>query len=249
MSGFFEALSLKKEDSYKKLLERAQNGDTEARDLLIQRYTPFVLRVISRRSGRYFQVGEDDEVSVGLMAFDEAITTFNSSRGANFFTFAETAIKRRLIDHYRRETRNHKVIPISALEQDDEGAQGTIARLTARQAIAEFQAKGEAQERKDEILAYAGILREFGITFSELVEISPKHDDARKRAVEAAYLVSESDELKNYLLTKKELPLKVLTELVKVSRKTLERQRKYIIAVALVLVYDFAHLREYVKNI
>ncbi len=249
MAGLFQSLSSKREDTYKELLERAQQGDSESRDQLIRRYTPFILRVLSQKSGRYFRLGEDDEVSVGLMAFDEAITAFERDRGANFLTFAETTIKRRLIDHYRRESRFTKVVPISALEQDAEGNQDAVSLLTARQAVAEFQAKGEAQDRKDEIIAYGKILKDYGITFSELVTVSPKHEDARKRAVEAAYLVVESEELKNYLLIKKELPLKVLTDLVDVSRKTLERQRKYIIAVALVLVYEFTHLKEYIRDI
>lgn len=44
----------------------------------------------------------------------------------------------------------------------------------------------------------------------------------------------------------KSLPLKELVDEVGVSRKTLERQRKYIIAIALVLIGDFELLREYI---
>ncbi len=249
MLALFQSLPFGKEETYKKLLEKAQEGDSEARDQLIRRYTPFILRVLAQKSGRYFRVGEDDEVSIGLMAFDEAINAFDISKGANFLTFAETTIKRRLIDHYRRESRFTKVIPISALEADADGNQDAVTLVTARQSVAEFRAKGEALDKKDEILAYAKVLLDYGITFQELVNISPKHDDARRRAVEAAYLVAESENLRNYLLTKKELPLKLLTDLVDVSRKTLERQRKYIIAVTLVLVFEFTHLKGYVKNI
>ncbi|MCL4440703.1 MAG: RNA polymerase subunit sigma, partial [Firmicutes bacterium] len=31
-----------------------------------------------------------------------------------------------------------------------------------------------------------------------------------------------------------------------ISRKTLERQRKYIIAITLILINDFDHLRQYI---
>ncbi|HEX3030766.1 MAG TPA: RNA polymerase sigma-I factor, partial [Bacillota bacterium] len=190
-----------------------------------------------------------DEVSIGLIALNEAINTFDPKKSSNFLAFAETTIRSRLIDYYRKENRNSKVVPISALESDDEGNQDRLSILTARQALAEFQAKGEAADRRSEIVAYAQVLNEYGISFAELVEISPKHDDARRRAVEAAYLIAESPDLRAHLLTKKELPLKVLTEMVDVSRKTLERQRKYIIAIVLVLVYEFSHLKEYVKAI
>lgn len=249
MAGLFQRGTTKRDESYKELLERAQAGDADARNLLIGRYTPFVMRVLSQKTGRFFRIGEDDEVSVGLIALNEAINSFDSTKSSNFLTYAETTIKSRLIDHYRKENRYSKVVPISSLEQEEDNSQDKLSTLTARQAIAEFQAKGEAADRKDEIVAFAKVLQEYGISFSELVEVSPKHDDARRRAVEAAYLVAESTDLRTHLLSKKELPLKVLTEMVDVSRKTLERQRKYIIAVVLVLVYEFTHLKEYVKAI
>ncbi|HEX3032277.1 MAG TPA: sigma-70 family RNA polymerase sigma factor, partial [Bacillota bacterium] len=191
MAGLFQKSPLKKDDSYRELLERAQKGEAEAREQLIGSYTPFVLRVLSQKTGRYFRVGEDDEVSIGLIALNEAINTFDPKKSSNFLAFAETTIRSRLIDYYRKENRNSKVVPISALESDDEGNQDRLSLLTARQALAEFQAKGEAADRRSEIVAYAQVLKEYGISFAELVEISPKHDDARRRAVEAAYLIAE----------------------------------------------------------
>lgn len=240
---FFKA----KEDTYDTLLEKAQNGDEEARELLIRKYTPFILKVLSQKSGRFLRLGEDDEVSIGLLAFNEAISHYEQGKGS-FFSFAETVIQRRLIDYYRKESRNNKVIPLSALENEDQEGQELSSLLTAKQAVAEFHAKSEARDRQEEIKAYAVVLQEFGISFTELVSISPKHDDARIRAMEAAYLVAESEDLRLHLLHKRELPLKVLTDLVDVSRKTLERQRKYIIAVALILIYDFSHLKGYIRG-
>jgi len=58
--------------------------------------------------------------------------------------------------------------------------------------------------------------------------------------------VAGQPELAQHLLTRRELPLKQLEEQVGVSRKTLERQRKYIIAVTLILLEDFYHLRRYI---
>jgi len=60
------------------------------------------------------------------------------------------------------------------------------------------------------------------------VQICPKHRDARERALEVAKIITDHAEMKRHVLEKKELPLKDLESLVQVSRKTLERQRKYI---------------------
>lgn len=229
-----------------RLLVPARNGDRQAREDLLRQYTPLVLRVGSQVSGRYLQVGRDEEVSVGLMALNEAIDRFDPERGASFISFAEMVIKRRLIDYYRRQ-KGRAEIPLSELEsEDDEG--NLLQSVEQREAISRFAMEQEAEDRKHEILRYTKRLSEYGIKFSDLVESSPKHEDARERAVEAARLVATNPLFAQHMLTKKELPLKLLEERVGVSRKTLERQRKYIIAVALIMLEDFYHLKQYIAG-
>ncbi len=228
-----------------RLLEPARRGDREAREELLRAYTPLVLRVSSQVSGRYIQVGRDEEVSVGLLALNEAIDRFNADRGASFISFAEMVIKRRLIDYYRRQKRRTE-IPLSELESEDEEG-NPLRHVEQREAMERFAHEQEAEERKQEILRYTKRLAEFGISFRELVQICPKHQDARERAIEAARLVATNPLLAEYLMTRKALPLKQLEEMVGISRKTLERQRKYIIAVALIMYEDFYHLKEYVS--
>lgn len=229
-----------------RLLEPARGGDKQAREDLIRTYTPLVLRVGSQVSGRYLTVGRDEEVSVGLIALNEAIDRYDPGRGASFISFAELVIKRRLVDYYRRQ-KGQLEIPLSELEtEDDEG--NPLDTVERRKAMDEHARQIEADDRKHEIVRYAKRLAEFGIRFSELVDVSPKHEDARQRALEAARIVAEQPLLAQHMLARRELPLKQLEELVGVSRKTLERQRKYIIAVVLILLEDFYHLRHYIAG-
>ena len=86
-----------------------------------------------------------------------------------------------------------------------------------------------------------------GITFKEIVDCSPKHEDARLRAMELASIVVGNPMLKQFLLEKRTIPIKKLTQLADCSAKTVERQRKYIIAVAIVLMGDYHYLGEYIK--
>lgn len=226
------------------LLDRARNGDKQAREELLRQYTPLVLRVGSQVSGRYLQVGRDEEVSVGLLALNEAIDRFDTERGSSFISFAEMVMKRRLIDHYRRQ-KGQAELPLSELEGEDEEG-NPLATVEHREAIDRYQREQESEDRQAEILRYSKRLADFGIRFSELVEISPKHQDARQRAVEAARLVARNPIYAQHMQQKRELPLKQLEEQVGVSRKTLERQRKYIIAVALIMLEDFYFLRQYI---
>lgn len=232
--------------SIERLLEPARGGDAEARDELLRQYTPLVLRVGSQVSGRYLQVGRDEEISVGLIALNEAIDRYDSSRGASFVSFGEMVIRRRLIDYYRRQ-RGRTEIPLSDLGSEDEEG-NPLQSVEEREAMSRFGEEQEAEERKFEIIRYSQRLAEYGIRFAELVEISPKHEDARERAIDAARHVAASPLLAQHLQMRKELPLKSLEERVGVSRKTLERQRKYIIAVALILLEDFYHLRRYIAG-
>ena len=66
--------------------------------------------------------------------------------------------------------------------------------------------------------------------------------------MEVARILANDPELLKYLTHRKALPLKELEKVVKVSRKTLERQRKYIITLTLILVGEFHYLQEYLKR-
>ena len=92
----------------------AQAGNDLMRDTLLKNYTPFILNVASSACNRYLKMGEDDEASIGLLAFNEAIDKYSPDKGAKFLTFAEVVIKRRLTDFFRKESRfTSKVVPFN----------------------------------------------------------------------------------------------------------------------------------------
>lgn len=232
------------------LLDRAQAGHRDAREKIIEQFYPLVIKTASTLSGRYIDKNQDDEISIGMMATNEAIDSFDKGLGASFFSYAKMVIKRRLIDHYRKEQRSNKSIPFSSLskEENSESEINTLTNVEVKLAVSEFQRSEEQNERREEIITYTKELSEYGIAFSDLVANSPKHEDARIRAIEVAKLVVADRDLKQHLETKKELPLKRLVERVKVSRKTLERQRKYIIAISIIISGEFHHLKEYLQK-
>ncbi|MCD8510678.1 MAG: hypothetical protein LRY73_12945 [Bacillus sp. (in: Bacteria)] len=88
----------------------------------------------------------------------------------------------------------------------------------------------------------------FGITLSEVTEQSPKHQDARENMLGIAKTIVEDMELKKFLVEKKRLPMKALSDNITMSRKTIERNRKYIITLCIVLMEDYRYLQEYLKG-
>lgn len=226
----------------------AQAGNDLMRETLLKNYTPFILNVASSACNRYLKMGEDDEASIGLLAFNEAIDKYSPDKGAKFLTFAEVVIKRRLTDFYRKESRfTSKVIPFNAYQGDDE--KGLNNSLEVEHANNAFQIQQEAMDKKQEIIQFSQILSDFNISLTELVKISPKHLDARQRAYKVAKLIVSKRDLVQYFWEKKSLPLKLIEKEVDVSRKTLERQRKYIIALILVLQGNFDHIKSYIKDL
>lgn len=229
------------------LVLQAQQGDKLCREQLIKDYRPFYLRVASSVAKRYLVLGRDDEASIAMLAFDEAINSYDPEAGASFLSFAEIVIKRRMIDFFRRKSKTKDEIPMSSLETD-EGETSVMQRIESNEALGIIQIQRETEERREEIFRLNQLLSEYGVLFGELVKISPKHKDARARALEVAKTLASSPELMAFLTKRKALPLKELEKVVGVSRKTLERQRKYIITLTLILVGEFTYLQEYLKD-
>ena len=231
-------------DALTALLADAREGRAEAREQLLERYLPFVERVASGTCKRAVS-RTDDEFQIALLAMNEAIDAYQPSRGS-FISFAETVMRRRLIDSFRVNRRAREV-PFTAFdEEDEEGSlQNAVEVGTALRVYAEGE---EAAERAQEIVLYAEELQNYGLSFQNLAEICPKHADARAAAVAVARLIAGDPELREAFLRARALPLKRLQGRVRVSRKTLERQRGYIVAVTVLLLGDYELLHAFVRN-
>jgi len=235
-------------DELEVLISSAQAGQQEARETVILRLKPLVVKTASSLSGRYIDPGSD-EMSIGMIAVNQAIDKYQPSGGASFLSYAEMIIRRRLIDHYRQEQRAGRMLPLSSLERGDEEGQGPLEKISQQLGLAQFEQVREDEERREEIRRFAGQLQEYGITFPDLVAHSPRHEDARRRAMEIARQVTEHPEWLTHLKKKRELPLKSISLATAVSRKTLDRQRKYILGMIIVLLGDYNYLRSYLDKV
>lgn len=228
------------------LLAEARAGNQEAREQLLNQYKPFVLRQAISIANRQLQWGQDDELSVALLGFNEAIDAFDSTRRVPFPSFARMVIKSRLFDHWRQEQRQKRALVFLGPGRPEENGAYIIE---SRAAWEDYLEKELARERAEEIARLSQELAAFDITFKELVQASPKHRETRQMCLRAAREVASDPSLIGYLLDKKRIPLKEVLDASSFNRKTLERGRKYIIAVALILHYgeEFLHLRSYLR--
>jgi len=223
---------------------RIRQGDELLREQFISDYKPYIAKVTSRFSKRYIDPSRDDEFSVALLAFNEAINQYDVRAGKSFIGFAETVIRRRLIDYVRKEQRHKDVVPYSMFDSEDEEA-AAYNVIETKQAVHAYESKRDQEERKQEIAELNEDLMNYGITFEELVELSPKHADSRKLLIGIAHTLAAEQELMSILRTTQRLPVKELTERCGVSRKTIERNRKYLIAIALIMSGLYPYMHDY----
>lgn len=222
------------------LVEKAKH-EKQVRDSVITQYAPFILKTTSEFANRFISPGVDEEYSIGLLAFNEAIDSFDSSRGTSFFAFARLVIRRRLMDYYKRNSKSASEISMQKMEEENPYIEYSVS-------LDRYKLATEQEHRKMEIEDYSKALQEFAISFNDLVDAAPKKKDARARAVEAARIIVDSPSLLDCLMTNKQLPLADMLHRTRLSRKTLERNRKYIIAIVLILSGEYNYLKSYIQG-
>ena len=89
MQSFPKPLTAKEE---KECLARYQNGDMQARDILIERN----LRLVAHIVRKYYsgQDCADDLISIGTIGLIKAIDSFDSTKGARFATYSAKCIQK-----------------------------------------------------------------------------------------------------------------------------------------------------------
>ncbi|MDK2879717.1 MAG: polymerase sigma factor [Thermoanaerobacteraceae bacterium] len=210
---------------------------------LIEEYKPFIASVVEKHIGRYVEYGRDDELSIALMAFHEAVEKYDISRG-NFLSFARITIKHRLVDFYRRE---QKKVPVVYMESPDNEEDENYWDITFDKSIKEYDERQISELRRWELMEMKKELSRWGITFADVARSSPKQESTRKAYLKAANFVINTPEVLNIMKTKRYLPVDKIVSATKIPRKTVERGRNYIIAAVLILSGDYQYIREYIQ--
>lgn len=209
-------------------------GDNQQISRFIQEYEPFIAASVSRKTGR-FVTKEEDEYSIGMNAFLEAVNTYDRRKGA-FLTFASTVIHRRLIDHIRK--RKKIFISIDADEANDSVVKSSVSHHNEQIHDAMLRI---------EMDMFVKELEGFNITMERLVKASPKHKSTKQLYTMVASYIATDRELTEQIITKGYLPIEKLAQEAGVNRKKIERGRDYIIACTIIIHGDYEYLKDYVR--
>lgn len=222
-------------DSIRLLLENAQRGDDAARETIISTHQVFIKRMVAKSLGTYEAIDNRDEYAVGLIALNEAIDSYKPGL-LSFRAFAARVIKRRIIDYIRSQKnyRNQVLfmndeyqvsIPDPGLEPEDK------------------------INMKIEMESFVKRLARCGIDLADLIKATPKHIDSKRLCLKIAWQVYTEPEFVSHFNKYYTLPVKKLVDKLNINPKTIERHRKYIIAMCLILLSDLEQMKSFIVEL
>ena len=116
--SFPKPLSEEEERYY---LTLAQQGDLEARNVLIERN----LRLVAHIMKKYYAQTADQEdlISIGTIGLIKGITTFDLSKGARLATYAARCVENEILMHFRSQKKSAQDVSLSDyIETGTDGA-------------------------------------------------------------------------------------------------------------------------------
>ena len=127
-SGSFPRPLSAKEETY--YLERAAQGDLDARNILVERN----LRLVAHIMKKYYTQTSDQEdlISIGTIGLIKGISTFDASKGARLATYAARCVENEILMHFRAQKKTSQDVSLSDyIETGNDGAALSLMDVVA----------------------------------------------------------------------------------------------------------------------
>lgn len=186
----------------------------------------------------------DDEWSVALSAVSQAIDSYQMDKG-DFWGYAAIVIKSRVTDWCRSQKHASSEILIRPGAFEGEVREDDPDFALCRQ-VSEKTAVTQDADLRDEIEALGKELSEYGFSFFDLADCSPRTAKTREGCKDIIRAIFLPPPLTTAIRKQKCLPVKEILKRVRISGKMIDRHRKYLIATAVILDGDYPGLSEYV---
>jgi len=216
------------------LMDLNINENTDVNEL-IEKHMPFIIKSISDVTGRYVSCENDEELSVGLLGFHEAIERYDNEKG-HFLSYAKLVIGSRIKNYLKSENKHQH----SSLEELlDKG----------------LEIKDEYVEEKEdngilleEINKLKNEISSFGFTLEDLANEAPKQQATRRNAISLSEEISKEEELTSFMYLKRRLPIKRIVLQFSVTEKVIKRSKKFIISVVIIFDKNLSALRNWIRK-
>ena len=106
-------------------LRRIEQGDEEAKNELIEHNLRLVAHIIKKYYASYRD--QEDLISIGTIGLIKAASTFNSSKGTKFATYASRCIENEILMYFRQKKKTMQDVSINdPIDMDKDGNSITL---------------------------------------------------------------------------------------------------------------------------
>jgi RNA polymerase sigma factor len=221
------------------LSERISLAKSDKRGLnrLVNEYTPFIKKCVSDVVLR--GQARRDYLTEAMLGFIQSVKTYNEDKGA-FIPYAQIVIRNRLINAAKKEAAIQKPL-FSILQTPD--LQWEYE--TAERQYTEFTAQEEARMEIGEL---NGAFANWGFTWRDLVKNCPRQSRSRDSCHQIVRALLAEKPLLDEMLKTNKLPIQRLSALSGYSEKTLEKYRRYISALVIIMEGDYPYVRSFLPQ-
>lgn len=219
----------------------AAQQDRNKLDQLISDYLPFIKKQLSGLQG--LRLEYDDMISLAMLTFSGCVQQYSLEKG-NFLAFCSVCIRNRILDENRRQMRyESKIVPLF----DDENENQTCM-ADGKAAITSYNIEQEQLSLAQEIEFFSLEIKKFGIDFDDLPRICPKQIRSRELCSKLAREIVATPLLYSEFMSTHRIAQGELSSLFGISPKTIEKHRKYIVTLVLLMSGDFPYIQAFLPN-
>ncbi|CEI72562.1 sigma factor [Romboutsia hominis] len=197
---------------------------------IVEENIGFIINTISKVTGKYVSIENDDEFSIGLMAFVEALDKYNQEKGP-FLSFAKIVIESRVKNYLVKEKKKVDVVSIDLYKEIGIDINNIL-----------YNPIEDKTELINEIQQFKEELNLFKLTMEDLIKEAPKHSDTRENAINVSKKASKDLEVTDFMYEKKRLPIKKISLKYMVTEKVIKRSKKFIISLIIIFFKKYRNL-------
>nr|MBP3599172.1 RNA polymerase sporulation sigma factor SigK [Eubacterium sp.] len=150
MQSFPQPLTAKEEEEY---IRRHENGDKEARKILIERNLRLVAYLVKKYSN--LDHSQEDLISIGTIGLIKAVDSYNHTKGVRLATYASRCIDNELLMTFRSSKKQAKEVYLYEPISGGDGDGNTINLLDLLETVDEDIAERmETEENVKKLYRY-----------------------------------------------------------------------------------------------
>ncbi|KYH29651.1 MULTISPECIES: sigma factor [Clostridium] len=212
------------------------------RDKFIEENKKFIYNAAYKTCKRTLDWANDEELSIALIAFNNACNNYNEKKG-NFFSYTSVIIKNSLIDFFRKSKNTPYLLFDDANNEMDEDNY-----IDYKVSLNQYEIDIENQKRAEEIALFSKELAKYKLSFNDLIKSSPSHIDTRNNLLNLALTCSNNEDILKYIKEKRLLPVSQIALLTGAKKKYIEKWRRYILTLILILSSnEYPYIKSYLN--